>query len=209
MLRERYLHELRTESLLSGRIRALENGLPALLVLDMQNIFLESDSHAFIPSAPELVPRLVELSEAFESRELPVVFTRHTNTRENAGAMGRWWRRLISPEEHSSRVFESFDTSWGAVLEKHQYDAFHGTGLENLLLEQGVTAVVITGVMTHLCCESTARSAFIRGFDVIFPVDCTATYNIDLHRATTMNLSHGFCSPTCGKAVLRELKRVD
>lgn len=49
--------------------------------------------------------------------------------------------------------------------------------------------------MTHLCCETTARSAFIRGFDVFFTIDGTATYNEDFHFGTLYNLAHGFAVP--------------
>ena len=80
------------------------------------------------------------------------------------------------------------------VLRKSQYDAFYQTALENSLQKKGVSQVVITGVMTHLCCETTARSAFVRGFEVFFIVDGTATYNEDHHMATLRNLSHGFAT---------------
>ena len=59
---------------------------------------------------------------------------------------------------------------------------------------QQVTDVVITGVMTHLCCETTARSAFVRGYRVWFPVDGTATFNLDFHLGTLRALAHGFAS---------------
>ena len=85
------------------------------------------------------------------------------------------------------------------VLDKSQYDAFYQTSLEGHLRAEGVTQVVICGVMTHLCCETTARSAFTRGFQVFFTVDGTATYNMDHHRATLVNLSHGFAVPVLVK----------
>ena len=54
--------------------------------------------------------------------------------------------------------------------------------------------MVVSGVMTHLCCETTARSAFVRGFEVFFLIDGTATYNKEHHLATLLNLSHGFAN---------------
>jgi len=53
----------------------------------------------------------------------------------------------------------------------------------------------VCGVMTHLCCETTARSAFIRGFKTYFTIDGTATYNEQFHMASLINLSHGFAIP--------------
>jgi nicotinamidase-related amidase len=132
----------------------------------------------------------------FRENGLPVVFTRHLNTQEDAGALGLWWSDLIRVEDPLSEIASALDTSVGVVLTKNQYDAFHGTGLEDMLRERGVKRVVVTGVATHLCCETTARSAFVRGFEVTFPVDGTATYDEHHHLATLLNLSHGFATTT-------------
>lgn len=174
----------------------------ALLVLDMQKYFLRPSSHAYVPSAEAVVPKVRSLVEAYAERDLPVILTRHTNLPEDAGVMGRWWRELILPDHPLSGIVPELDISYGIILDKHQYDAFYGTGLEDLLKEKGVSQVVVCGVMTHLCCETTARSAFVRGFEVFFPVDGTATYNEAFHRATLLNLSHGFAVPVLMDEVL-------
>lgn len=171
-------------------------GATALLVVDMQGYFLEPASHAYLPSAADIVPGLVSLSRAFWESGLPVIFTRHLNTEEDAGSLGVWWNDLIRVEDPLSEITSALDTSIGIVLEKSQYDAFHGTGLEDTLRERGVERVVVTGVATHLCCETTARAAFVRGFEVTFPVDGTATYDEHHHLATILNLAHGFATTT-------------
>jgi nicotinamidase-related amidase len=162
----------------------------------MQGYFLDPASHAYLPSAADIVPGLVSLSRAFGKSGLPVIFTRHLNTEEDAGSLGLWWNDLIRVEDPLSEIASVLDTSVGIVLEKSQYDAFHGTGLEDTLRERGVQRVVVTGVATHLCCETTARAAFVRGFEVTFPVDGTATYDEHHHLATILNLAHGFASTT-------------
>jgi isochorismate hydrolase len=164
----------------------------ALLVLDMQSFFLDGSSHAFVPSGRTIIQPIRMLSEAYFSRGLPVIFTRHVNTPDNAQLMASWWRETIPPDNPLSRIVPEFDQSRGIVLDKNQYDAFYKTRLEDLLREKEVSQVLITGVMTHLCCETTARSAFMRGFEVFFLVDGTATYNEVFHRASLTNLSHGF-----------------
>lgn len=78
------------------------------------------------------------------------------------------------------------------VVEKNTYSAFRKTGLEDKLVEMGVEEVIVTGVMTNLCCETTAREAFIRGFRVFFSTDATATSDLDLHDATLKNMAYGF-----------------
>ncbi len=168
----------------------------ALLILDMQRVFLDEASHAHIPSAPVIVPGIQRLARTFFRLGLPVILTRHMNTPENAGQMSAWWLELIRPDSPESRIAEPFDSLDAPVIVKSQYDAFFDTPLESELHQRCIRQLVITGVMTHLCCESTARSAFIRGFEVFFPVDGTATYSEAHHRATLINLSHGFAVPT-------------
>jgi isochorismate hydrolase len=175
-------------------------GLAALLVLDMQAYFLQAVSHAFVPSAAAILPNVARLAEIFSGFNQPIFFTRHVNTDADAGSMAAWWRDLLRPDAPESLIVPALDTSRGTVLRKNQYDAFHETALENELRRLGVEQVVVTGVMTHLCCETTARSAFMRGFQVFFCVDGTATYTEAFHRAALLNLAHGFSRPMlCGE----------
>jgi bifunctional isochorismate lyase/aryl carrier protein len=173
---------------------AFTPGGTALLVIDMQGYFLDPSSHAFLPAALAIIPRINALCRAFAAGGLPVVFTRHLNTPQNAGSLGPWWRDTIRAEDPLSTISAEIDTTRGTVVEKSQYDAFHGTELGRRLREQGIGRVVVTGVATHLCCETTARSAFVQGFDVTFPFDGTATYDEEHHLASLLNLSHGFAS---------------
>ncbi len=177
----------------------------ALLVLDMQAYFLDPHSHAFIPSAPAIVPGLVRLAEAFRRIDRPIILTRHENTRQNAGMMARWWHDLPRPRSAHSHLQPQFAAFNAPILPKSQYDAFYGTDLEHQLHESGIQQVVISGVMTHLCCECTARSAFIRGYEVYFAVDGTATYNEELHRASLLTLSHGFALPVVIAELISEI----
>lgn len=164
----------------------------ALLVLDMQRYFLEESSHAFIPAARAIIPGIVRLIDSYTQKSLPIIFTRHLNSDADAKMMSAWWHELIRANSPLSGITPELDTSNGVVIEKSQYDAFHETTLEESLKQKGISQVVICGVMTHLCCETTARSAFMRGFEVFFAIDGTATYNEAFHRATLLNLAHGF-----------------
>jgi len=167
---------------------------PALLVLDMQRYFLEPESHAFVPSAPAIVPGIMELVTKFQSLDLPVIFTKHINTPQNAGLMAIWWRDLITSDNSLSKLAEPFQPLAEIEIEKSQYDGFLNTELDEILQSNAVTDVIITGVMTHLCCETTARSAFMYGYHVWFPIDGSATYTLDHHIGTVRNLSHGFAN---------------
>jgi len=186
--------EMQSESrfIRSWERRPLQIQNCALLVLDMQDYFCAANSHAYIPSVKAILPGMAHLVEVFHAQDLPIIFTRHLNTDENASRMTSWWRALLRPEDSLSQIVSELDTSAGLVLEKAQYDAFHNTPLEEILRAKQVNQVVIAGVMTHLCCETTARSAFVRGFDVLFLIDGCATYNRAFHRASLLNLAHGF-----------------
>ncbi|GAA0151108.1 hydrolase [Lithospermum erythrorhizon] len=78
------------------------------------------------------------------------------------------------------------------VVEKNTYNAFWGTKLEDKLKEMGAKEVIVSGVMTNLCCETTARDAFVRGFRVFFSTDATTTSSKELHEATLKNMAYGF-----------------
>ncbi len=167
----------------------------ALLILDMQRFFLEKSSHAYIPSALSIIPKIKSLAHAFNEKNLPIILTRHLNSKEDAKLMALWWKDIITEKDDLSEIIPELNLPNSIVIKKTQYDGFYQTPLEDILREKGITQIVITGVMSHLCCETTARSAFVRGFTVFFPVDGTATYNEDFHWATFLNLSHGFVIP--------------
>lgn len=167
----------------------------ALIVLDMQDYFLLESSHAYIPSAPAIIPPLNLLINQYFSHNLPVIFTQNINTSQNSQMMSKWWKDLITRGSRYSAISKDIEKEKGIVISKSQYDAFYETKLEDILKEKQVKQLVITGVMTHLCCETTTRSAFVRGYEVFFPVSGTATYNEKFHLASLANLSHGFAVP--------------
>lgn len=168
----------------------------ALLIIDMQNYFTDPDSHAYIPSSAAVIPRIKKLAEEFAAKKRPVISTRHINTPADAGMMEEWWGELLTETNTRSELNKDLDLPFSVHIRKSQYDAFYATELDLILRDNNVTDLVITGVMTHLCCETTARSAFVHGYRVFFPADGTATYNTDLHMASLTTLSHGFASIT-------------
>lgn len=178
----------------------------ALLVLDMQAYFLDPSSHAFIPSANVILEGIIQLINEYYAHGRPIIFTQHINTDQDAGKMATWWKDVLTISNPLHRLIPEIDVAKGKLVQKCQYDAFYQTPLDVMLHEENVTQVVICGVMTHLCCETTARSAFMRGYDVFFPVDGTATYNLELHRASLLNLAHGFASIVFMKDVYQAMR---
>jgi nicotinamidase-related amidase len=178
----------------------------ALIVTDFQNYFLSEASHAFIPSAPAIISNINKLIGHFRKYRRPVIFTRHINDQANAHSMAWWWDDLIAEGSFASSISSEINAKPGETITKHQYDAFHETELESLLLRYAVRTPVICGVMTNLCCETTVRSAFVRGFRPVMPLDATAAYNRAFHMDTFRNLCFGFMPLRTTEEIIQELK---
>jgi len=181
----------------------LEIPKSALLILDMQDFFHNENSHAFVPSAKAIIKPIKSLANLFINNKLPVIITKHINTKANAKQMDYWWRDILKQGGEFSQIISEFDLPKAELIIKSQYDAFYNTNLNDILQKNNIEQVIITGVMTHLCCETTARSAFVRGYNVFFPIDGTATYNEDFHNATLTNLAHGFANITLIEILIR------
>ena len=67
------------------------------------------------------------------------------------------------------------------VLDKPGKDAFYGTDLETILRARGLSHLIVTGVTTEVCVQSTTRQANDRGFDALVLSDCTGSYFPEFH----------------------------
>jgi len=128
---------------------------------------------------------------------VPVFFTRHNHkSPTDHGMLGEWCNGdVILDGTTDSEIIQEIQgqvTGPDEMVEKNTYSAFNKTRLQENLEKIGVKEVIVIGVMTNLCCETTAREAFIKGFRVFFSTDATATFNEELHEATLMNLAFGF-----------------
>ena len=178
----------------------------ALLVIDMQRHFCDKSSSFFVPESDLLAEKLKKLVEAFRASKRPVIFTRHIDSDDEENLMLRWWSEKIKKDNPMSEVAEVLEAGSDMTVIKHQYDGFLNTELEKILRDNGVRQVVVCGVLTNLCCETTARSAFMRGFEVYFLEDGTATFSKEMHEATLLNLSYGFAILTRMDRVIKALQ---
>jgi nicotinamidase-related amidase len=167
----------------------------ALLVTDMQRHFLHEGSPVYTEGGPAIVNNIRRLIDAFREVGRPVIYTRHVHSSNgyDAGLIGEWWSDMIVDGTPESEIIDELKPMDGdPVVKKHRYSAFYNTDLETILRCTGVKDLVITGVMTNLCCETTARDAFLRDFHVFFPADCNGAATEEMHIATLMNLAWGF-----------------
>jgi isochorismate hydrolase len=159
----------------------------AMLVIDMQHYF-----HGLV--AP-ILDKVLFLIDTCRSVQVKILFTRHgVHDPENDGGMlTTWWDDLIlygSKDWELNRELKP--NSSDLIIDKNRYSAFQGTDLDDWLRKNGVEDLIISGVMTNLCCETTARDAFGHDYRVFFVADATATINEELHLATLKNLAYGF-----------------
>ncbi len=162
-------------------------GRCALLVIDMQQYFLSI--------ATPILGNVLSIIEACRSRGIRIIFTKHGHREvsKNGGMLSEWWGDLIEYGTKDWELIKSLkppDTD--GVIDKDRYSVFHGTGLDESLKSRKIDELIITGVMTNCCCETTARDAFVRDYRVFFASDATATVNDELHIASLKNLAFGF-----------------
>lgn len=164
---------------------------PALIVVDMQRYFLEEGAPAYL-AAERIIPKVQRLLDAFGDAHRPIYATRYSSA-ESDGPVEKWWGVRLEPDdtwaELDPRIAYPEKT---VILDKHLYGTFASTDIDARLKESGCDSVVICGVMTHLCCETTAREAFQLGYDIYFMADGTATSGDDLHLSSLKTLAHGF-----------------
>lgn len=157
-----------------------------LLVVDMQGFFLDSDSPAFMPEARRILPKVRKLVQAFRARNRPVAFAVYKTPK--SGPMVRRWRKACRTKKDLALPF---DVEGGKLFVKTCYSALRG-GCAAWLKRKGVRDLVVCGIKTNLCVESTVRDAFDLGFSVFVPADaCGASKDI-LHRGSMRNMAVGF-----------------
>lgn len=163
----------------------------ALLVVDMLHYFASAQGRAYLPASSAIVPRIGRLLEAWRQAGALVVFTRHCHDgKHDTGMLGRFFSDYIRDKQPESTILPSLcPTVSEAVIRKTTYDAFWQTPLEEILRQRGITQVLVTGVLTHMCCETTARAAFVRGYEVFVAADATASSQERLHVGSLLSMA--------------------
>ncbi len=159
----------------------------ALLLVDLQEYFR--------PVAAPILPALIRLVARCRARGVAVLHTQHGHAEpsRDGGMLWEHWGDLIIEGTPAWALLPELEPRRDEpVFAKRRYSAFHGTALEPCLSERGITDLIIGGVMTNLCCETTARDAFLRDFRVFFLHDGNATFSSEYHQATLMNIAYGF-----------------
>ncbi|OGD29240.1 MAG: hypothetical protein A2V57_01340 [Candidatus Aminicenantes bacterium RBG_19FT_COMBO_65_30] len=188
---------------------SLNAAASALLVVDMQMFFLDPASPTYTCGGPAALPGIKRLAAAFRAAGRPVIFTQHVHHPNgmDLGIMGWWWQGRCLEGSETSEIHPELGPRPGEkVIVKHRYSAFYNTDLEMVLRCLKIEDLVISGIMTNLCCESTARDAYFRDYRVFIPADGTGTVTEEMHLASLLNLAFGFAFVTTGDRLIAQVK---
>jgi len=169
----------------------------AMLIIDMQRDFLEPGGFGeMLGNDVSQLRRTIEpnkaLLAAFRSAGLPVMHTREGHrpdlsdlppakkvrghSAKTIGDVGPMGRILIRGEAGQDIIEELYPLPGEPVIDKPGKGAFFATDLHAILQNLGITQLVVTGVTTEVCVNTTVREANDRGFECLVPEDCVGSY---------------------------------
>lgn len=174
----------------------------AVLVVDVQNDYCCADGalgKVGFPtgSAMAMVPTLQRFLTAARAAGAPVIFVQMIH--EAATDSDAWTWRSAGKSGSVCRK-----GSWGAeftgvaplpdepVVIKHRYSGFINTRLDSVLRTLKIENLIMTGVSTNICVESTARHGYMLDYHIVFLSDCTAAYSPEEHEGTLYNMRTHF-----------------
>ena len=171
----------------------------ALVVVDMQNAFmLPGVAHSLCPMAEAIVPNINRLAWTLRATGGIVAWVKTTFSPEALDAWSTYFR-MVTPQQGARRMaaltpgskghelWHALDVQPGdLVVEKDRFSAFiqGSSDLAERLRERGVDTVLITGTVTNVCCESTARDAMMLNFRTIMVTDGNAAMTDEEHNAS-------------------------
>lgn len=180
---------------------AIDPRRTALLVIDLQRAYV-ADKTA-VPSARGIVDNVNLLAGALRSAGGRVVWIK--DTRDENSPTARWPRfgefcasewgealtRALSPDHPGHELYEGLavDPADDVVIKTRFSAMIQGSSdLHERLTRQGIDTVIVTGTVTNVCCESTARDAMMLNYKVHFVSDATAARTDAEHNATLANM---------------------
>ncbi|MHA1107479.1 MAG: isochorismatase family protein [Alphaproteobacteria bacterium] len=183
-----------------GRLHAYDRIDPArtaLVVIDMQNVWVKEGQPAFTPYCQGIVPNINRLAAATRSAGGRVYWVRAIYGGEEAEPWTSY-PGFFGPENSTEMLDALTEGAEGAAL-WHEMDVQPGdeeiikrrfsaliqgsSDLEARARAHGIDTLVITGTATNVCCESTARDAFMLNFNTIMVSDANATGSDEAHNA--------------------------
>ena len=142
----------------------------ALLVIDVQREYFEGAFPIRHPVGH--LGTILEVMDAANKADIPIVVVRHHQPDPESPVFRKGSEMWQLHDEIESRPRD-------ILVDKQLPGSFTNTGLDQFLKEKGVDTVCIAGYMTQVCCDTTAREAFHRGYKVEFLRDATGTLDVE------------------------------
>jgi nicotinamidase-related amidase len=159
-----------------------------------------------MPQAAAVLDNAARLAEFFRRAGLPALFTvhAHKNPETDGGLMARRWKKICREGTSFARVAATLAAAGDETFVKCRYNAFTNSGLEAKLRSLDINSLVVAGVMTNLCVESTVRAAFDLGFSCLVAGDASAAVSEEFHLSSLKNMAHGFAAVRMTGEILKE-----
>jgi len=151
----------------------------ALLIVDMVEEFVHGKLK--VPSAEKIIPNIKDLKEAAKMAGVPVIYCNDAH-RKGDPELDLWGEHAMEGSEGAKIVKDLSPDPDDYVVRKRTYNAFDGTELDRILKNEGVGEVIITGLVTSICCQHTAYGAFSRGYKVTVVEDACTDLDEKAHR---------------------------
>ena len=202
----------------------LDWGHVALLIVDMQYIDAHPDygyglkakeegtfdtlAYYFDRIAKVVIPNIAQLADRFRELVQPVVYVRIGSRRQD-GADTSWRYRqfnLLAPPGSKEREIlgEIAPKPVDLVIEKTTSGAFNSTNLDQVLRNMGINSLVVCGVATNGCVETTVRGAGDLGFLVYLVDDGCAAFKPELHEESIRDMDHNFAIVKSASEIVQE-----
>ena len=188
-----------------GRAPVAPIAHPLLVMMDLQNLFLDERSAAFLPAWPAVRSRCEALLAAFRAARRPVLWSRHVDPGDRCGrVVSHFGGKPIGPSDPMSELAPGFEPAPAeAVCVKSYYSAWSSPAFA--VEVPGGSTLVLAGVTTHRCVLATAVDASSRDVLCIVAADATATLNERLHVSALEVLSSGFAHVASTAEILAAL----
>lgn len=179
----------------------------AVLVIDMQNDFINPSSPLTVKGITKKLPKLKTFIASCRQKGLPIIYTRHIYDKINPMErllFPKIFSKVLQRGSRGSAIHDSIKpTKADMIISKERYDAFLDTNLEKALKERKIKNLIIVGTMTEVCCDTTARSAMMRDFKVVFCSDLTFTKDPQLQKSTIQTMNNNFASVLSSNQILK------
>jgi ureidoacrylate peracid hydrolase len=187
--------------------------ITAVIVVDVQNDFCHPEGGlarkgADVGMVKEMMPNLHDLLDAARKFEVPIIFIQTFH--ETATDSGAWAEvtgvELCRTGTWGADFFEVAPLPTEIIVNKHRYSAFINTRLDTVLRTLKIETLVVTGVSTNVCVESTARHGFMLDYNIALAKDACASTSITAHDMTLENIDGYFGSVVTVKQLIEVWK---